>query len=195
MNYFQSDLEYSLNERENEIFDKFYYRIFKNLKEIKIVNDINMQKDGIDKILIFENGKELLIDEKKRRKDYGDILLEEWSDFEKKKVGWLGDSNKETDYIVYAIMPSKKVFLFPFKLLQMAWINNYKKWRLIYKRRFAQNIGYRTSNLEIPTNIVMDAIKQEMTHCLEVYNKPIQNIRIKEQEELDNLFSDFNIKE
>ena len=89
MNNFKADLQYSLEERENEMFDNFYYRIFPNIAEIKFCEDMETQRKGIDKIIIFKNGNSFTIDEKKRRVDYGDILLELWSVYEKRKRGWL----------------------------------------------------------------------------------------------------------
>ena len=67
MNYkhFTTDLEFSLDSRDNEALNKLYYIAFPQLKEIVIVDDMKMQKRGIDKILIFSSGKEILIDEKK----------------------------------------------------------------------------------------------------------------------------------
>ena len=117
MNEFNKDLEYSLEQQDNKMFDSLYKKAFPHLVEIEVVEDIELQKKGIDKILHLEGGKTLLIDEKKRRKDYGDILLEEYSNYDKKVVGWLG-KHKHTDYIVYAIMPSNKAYLLPFTLLQ-----------------------------------------------------------------------------
>ena len=166
MNNFITDLEYSLEERENRLFDKFYYRAFKGLMHIKLVSDLGQQREGIDKVLHFSNGKQLLIDEKKRRKDYGDILLEEWSIVEQKKKGWVGDSKKKTDYIVYAIMPSQKVYLFPYLLLQAAWRKHYLEWKKNYRTQIAKNIGYNTSFLCIPPPILISAIKNEMEQTL-----------------------------
>ncbi len=166
MNNFNLDLKYSLDQRENELFDNFYYKIFKNIKEIELVKNIEIQKQGADKIIKFINGKQLLIDEKKRRVDYGDILLEEWSNYEERKIGWVADTNKKTDYIVYAIMPSKKVYLLPYNLLQMVWVKNYKKWKTTYGVLFAKNPNYRTSNIPIPVNILLDSIRNEMEGVL-----------------------------
>lgn len=81
-NDFQHDLEFSL---EDELFNQMYYKKFPHLEQIEIVSDIEQQKKGIDKILHLEGGKTIFIDEKKRRKDYGDILIEEYSDFDNKK--------------------------------------------------------------------------------------------------------------
>jgi len=166
MNEFKVDLEYSLEASENKMFDNFYFRVFPLLKEIKIVKELDLQKQGIDKILIFKNGRKLLIDEKKRRSIYNDILLEEYSNFEKKIVGWLG-RNKVTDYLVYAIMPTKKVFLLPFVLLQKAWLHNYHQWFKTYGRVFARNNTYKTSNIPIPSEILLISIKKEMSNGLD----------------------------
>lgn len=161
INDFETDLVYSLESRDDKLFEKFYHNIFPHLIKIEIVKDLHLQKRGIDKILHFADGKQLLIDEKKRRKDYGDILLEEYSNYEKKTPGWL-HRNKHTDYIVYAIMPSNKVYLLPFELLWLAFKNNYTNWLKQYGRRFAKNNGYTTSNIPVPVDILLDAVKQEI---------------------------------
>lgn len=160
-NNFNLDLRYSLENRDTEGLDKFYFKVFPNLEKIENVEDLGLQKKGIDKILHFKNEKKILIDEKKRRKDYGDILLEEYSDYDNKKVGWLGRT-KHTDYIVYVIMESMTIYLLPFLLLQKAWISNYKNWSEKYERKFAQNNGYRTSNIPVPAEELLTAIKNEM---------------------------------
>lgn len=166
MNDFQTDLEYSLEAREDRLFDDFYFRVFKNLERIELVEDLARQREGIDKVLYFKNGKQLLIDEKKRRKDYGDILLEEWSIVEKHKKGWTGDPAKKTDYIVYVIMPSAKVYLLPYLLLQSAWRKNYIDWKGKYKTVYAKNATYNTSSLCIPAEVLLSAIKEEIKQNL-----------------------------
>ena len=162
MNEFYSDLKYSLDARDLEGLDKFYFRVFPHLKSIELVEDLEEQKKGIDKKLHLENGKILLIDEKKRRKDYGDILLEEYSNYENKKVGWLG-RDKYTYYIVYVIQESMTIYLLPFLLLQLAWIHNYKSWLERFGRKFADNKYYKTSNIPVPTDVLLEAIKNEIT--------------------------------
>lgn len=161
MNDFKVDLQYSMIENESKSLDALYMRVFPFLKQIETVIDLENQLAGVDKILIFESGKRLTVDEKKRRKYYGDILLEEYTDFDKKKVGWLG-RQKIPDYVVYAILPELRAYFFPFHLLQFAWIKNKDYWIEQYGRKFAQNNGYRTSNVAIPTNVLLEAIKNEI---------------------------------
>jgi len=165
MNYndFATDLQFSLDSRDDKSLNELYHKAFPHLKKIIIVDDLKMQKRGIDKILIMASGKEILVDEKKRRKDYGDILLEEYSNFEKKEWGWLNRS-KYTDYIVYVIVPSKKVYFLPFLLLQKAWLKNYPDWLKAYGQEFAKNQFYTTSNIPIPTTVLLESIKTEMCY-------------------------------
>ena len=158
-NDFSTDLEYSLENNSDEEIDGKYYKAFPHLIRIEKVIDKERQMQGIDKILIFENGHRINVDEKKRRKDYGDILLEEYSDYDKKKIGWLG-REKHTDYITYIVEPSKKIYFLPFILLQKVWRENYMDWVTTYGRKFAQNEFYRTSNIAVPTIVLLEKIKE-----------------------------------
>lgn len=160
INDFQTDLEFSLENNSDDQINQVYHRAFPHLREIKVVTDLEMQKKGIDKVFVFEAGNECFVDEKKRRGDYGDVLLEEYSDFDNKRVGWLG-RGKYTDYISYIILPTKKVYLLPFLLLQRVWLNNYHKWLSTYGRKFAINENYRTSNIPVPTNVLLEELKHE----------------------------------
>jgi len=162
-NDFDTDLEYSLSESENEMFDNFYYRVFPALDNVEVVTDLERQMQGIDKILHFKNGKAVLIDEKKRRKDYGDIILEVWSNTETKKAGWI--FKPMTDYIVYAIMPTAKCYLLPSLLLKI-WIK--KNWANLnqYQKVVAKNIGYTTTSYAVPTQKLLSDLKQIMTQNL-----------------------------
>jgi len=164
INDFKTDLEYSLESRENEIFDKFYFRAFSGLVQITFVSDITTQKRGIDKLLNFDNGKVVSIDEKKRRTNYGDIALELWSVWEQRKRGWLYTS--EADYIIYAIMPVSKVYLLPTLLLRNAWLKNEVLWTDKYREVRAYNKTYVTISRAIPPAPLLNAIKEEMNQSL-----------------------------
>lgn len=165
MNNFKEDLAYSLDSKENLLFNDFYFKTFPNLKYVEFCEDMKRQKQGIDKVLHFKNGNSFTIDEKKRRGNYGDILLEIWSK-DNKKRGWLFTS--KCDYIVYAIMPIKKVYLLPTILLKRAWVTNSKKW-LKYKPIIAENDGYITESRAIKPKELFQAINNEMIYKLEVY--------------------------
>jgi len=105
INNFKNDLDYSM---EDEIFETFYREKFSNIKEIRFEENLNKQLKGIDKTIIFNSGYEITIDEKKRRVDYNDILIELVSNKGTKRQGWLFTT--QCDYIAYAIMPKKTIF-------------------------------------------------------------------------------------
>lgn len=160
MNDFRVDLQYSIDNRDSENLDAFYKKAFPLAEKIEFVTDMSTQKKGIDKIIHFKDGKQITIDEKKRRKDYGDILIELRSNTERNTLGWLYYS--QYDYIVYSIIPTGTVYLLPVLLLQMAWVKNKNKWLSEYPKKYADNGLYRTENIAIPANILLGAISAEM---------------------------------
>lgn len=161
-NDFHRDLEYSIDLRDDESLNQFYIEAFPTAKHIEFCEDMERQRKGIDKIIHFPNGRFITIDEKKRRTDYGDILLELWSVYEHRKPGWLFYS--QCDYIVYAILIANKIYLLPLLLLQMAWKNNKLEWQQVYERKVAENSGYTTHNIAIPTDVLLQAIRNEMAY-------------------------------
>lgn len=165
MQDFKTDLDYSWEKEADSLANQAYRRFFPHLSTIEPVTDLETQKKGIDKILTFTSGNQVFIDEKKRRTDYGDILIEEYSNYKKKKFGWIS-REKHTDYISYIIEPSKKVYIIPFLLLQKAWLKNYQAWVLEYGRIFSYNVGYKTSNIPVPEKVLFEAIKEAMTDGL-----------------------------
>lgn len=86
------------------------------------------------------------------------ILLEIWS-VDRIKRGWLYTC--QCDYIVYAIMPIKKVYLLPTILLKKAWVTNYNEW-IKTKPIIAQNRTYVTESRAIKIPKLLQAITNEM---------------------------------
>ena len=150
--------------------DDFYMRVFPSIEYIEHVNDIETQKLRIDKIFHLVGGKDILVDEKKRKKDYGDILLEEWSNLERRKPGWLA-KGKKTDYIMYIVVPAGVVHVLPFFILQSLWLRHYHEWKRQYGIKPAKNYApsgeylYTTTNIPVPTSILKKLISAE----LEIY--------------------------
>lgn len=119
------------------------------------------QKAGVDRSVILENSKQILVDEKIRRKDYGDIALEVWSDVENKKEGWICKPLM-ADYIAYAFLQSKKCYLFPVVQLQYAWKNNRENWTRDFGLKEAKNNNYTTVFCPVP----MQDLFPEIGKCL-----------------------------
>lgn len=187
LNDFNKDLQYSFESSEDKLLNDFYRWKYPNLKEIiPIKNNMKLQKAGVDKVIVLKNGKKLKIDEKKRRKDYGDILLEEWSVLHAKKKGWTGDPAKITDYVVYAILPANTLYWLPYDLLQFTWRTNYYKWKKKYgiKKAFNRSHGgYITTNIAVPLNILLEALKVGM--CCKVTPGPNEEAIFEEKLFLD----------
>ena len=159
-NDFHADLRYSLENRDDETLNAFYKKAFPLSTRVEFCEDLALQKKGIDKIVHFENGNTVTVDEKKRRKDYGDILLELRSNKERNTPGWLFYS--QCDYIVYAVLPAGVVYLLPVLLLQMAWKSNGGTWQKQFPVKLADNQLYHTENIAIPTGVLLNAISLEM---------------------------------
>lgn len=72
---FADDLAYSLKFSEEVFWQAVYRRAFPNLIHTELCGELDKQKQGVDRVLYLSNGNVLYVDEKKREKDYGDILL------------------------------------------------------------------------------------------------------------------------
>jgi len=166
INNFKNDLDYSM---EDEIFETFYREKFSNIKEIRFEENLNKQLKGIDKTIIFNSGYEITIDEKKRRVDYNDILIELVSNKGTKRQGWLFTT--QCDYIAYAIMPKKTIYLIPTTLLKLAWVENQIKWESNYKRIEAKNKDnngreFITISIPIPIKVLLEGLQKQMVHIV-----------------------------
>lgn len=157
INDFHADLEYSM---DDELFNKFYRKQFAGIKEIRFEDSMEKQLKGIDKTLIFESGYQVTVDEKKRRVDYGDILLELISNKKTNRRGWLYTA--QCDYIAYAVVPAKVIYFLPTTLLKMVWYENGNQWEKLFKKVEAINNGYITVSIPIPTNILLETLKNKM---------------------------------
>jgi hypothetical protein len=176
---FKQQLEYAnVNTTPSKLL-VFYKSVFPWLSSVEKVTDLGLQKQGIDTVVKFPSGKEIYFDEKVRSKDWGDILIEEFSVWRNYpylngneidrfefpvgwkrfglKPGWIS-GEKITDYITYIIKPSKKVYFLPFLLLQAAWCKRYREWLAIYGRKPASNKGYKTTNIPIEIDVLYRAI-------------------------------------
>lgn len=152
----------------------FYSLTFRNVAEIIKVEDKALQiEQGIDTIVVFENGKRISFDEKFRSKDYGDILLEEisvWRTFPQLNNKLIGSKepitysmieqydlspgwtrkNSHVDYITYVFRKSKRVYFLPFLLLRRAFDKHYETWlkeSIWYNKRGKQE-GRHYTNTE-----------------------------------------------
>lgn len=165
---FADQLEYSAVLSDEPAWINFYRRLWPDLSmAIRIDCNSQYQKDGIDREILLPNGKRFRIDEKKRKKDYGDVLLEEWSVFygdpdARNKVGWALDSTKRCDFIAYAIPVACKCYLLPFELLRQAFVVNRSGWSRSFGTCDAWNEGYVTRSIPIPWKTLQTELVRQM---------------------------------
>jgi hypothetical protein len=135
---FKDDLEFSKLPDDNGAWVEFFHEAFRSVTNVvNVGNNRQLERQGIDYLVILESGKQISIDIKKRRNDYGDIYIEEWSvaDFDwsqyevihGRKVGWSLDINKTVDYIAY--WTPLRAWLIPFRELRQCSIENIAIWK------------------------------------------------------------------
>ena len=127
------------------MWEAIYREAFTDFEDMRYVVDKKQQKLGIDRAVRLVGGKEILVDEKARRREYPDILLEVWSDRDRKVRGWLVKP-QYCDFIAYAFITARKCYLLPFPTLRLAWRLHRKHWVKEHGWRHAPNRGYVTSS-------------------------------------------------
>ena len=163
---FKDCLRYSELDSDEPTWDAFYRSVWPDMiSAARIQANCEWQRQGVDRVLFLSGGRHVFVDEKKRKKDYGDILLEVWDqvprdqfDTERKRLkvrpkkrGWAWDDKKRTDFVVYAIPSAGKAYLLPFELLRLTMVrelDGWKKDRSMYPK-VASNRDYLTINVAV----------------------------------------------
>jgi hypothetical protein len=165
---FVDDLAYSLEARDELFWEVAYAKAFPTMRALELVDDLEEQRRGIDRRVLLENDTTLLIDEKKRRGTWQDILLEYVSVDKPYKPGWIEKDNA-IDFIAYAFMDTRKVYFFSWQFLRRAWSQHKDKWiswgedrRNGFNIVASKNKGYTTISLAIPIKSLYAAITNAM---------------------------------
>lgn len=162
MNIFENDLKFSHEAEDMDMWKRIYAQAFPNYKAMANSRENGqLQYLGIDRTVITESGKAIYIDEKVRRKDYGDIALEYISNDKKNSKGWV-EKPLFCDFIAYAILPTETCYLLPVIQLQSAWIKNKELWLTKYGTASAPNKYYKTLNCPVPIQTLFSAIGQTL---------------------------------
>lgn len=168
---FQDSLAFSHSCDELSIWSEIYRKAFPSM--VTMVNhraNGDHQKAGIDRSIILENSKQLLVDEKARRFTYrNDILLEYLSNDRTGALGWV-EKPLLCDYIAYAFIYDGLAFLLPVPQMQTAWNINKTEWLRKYDYKSAPNAGYKTLSCPVPTDVLFKAIGAALriTFCPEI---------------------------
>lgn len=139
-----------------------YRRAFPRLRSaVSVRQDGWAQRGGVDRVLTLACGRTYTVDEKVRAEDWNDILLEQWSDEERRSPGWV-QKPLACDFIAYAYAPSGVCYLLPVAPLQRAWRQHGRQWIKEYGQRRAQNLGYVSVSVPVPRAVLMWAIVDAM---------------------------------
>lgn len=128
---------------------------------VSVRNDGWAQRGGIDRVLTLACGRVYTVDEKIRTSEWPDILLEQWSDEERRIPGWV-QKPLACDFIAYAFAPSQRCYLLPVALLQRAWRLNGRGWIEQYGQRRARNPRYVSTSVPVP----IAELKQSITEAM-----------------------------
>ena len=149
---FKEQLAYSHAASDNPIWEQVYQKAFPGFTAMVDHREHGEhQFAGIDRSIIMPNSKVILIDEKVRETDYGDIALEYLSSTRSGAPGWVCKPLR-CDYIVYAILPAGKAYVLPVVQLQEAWRRRGDEWIAKHKRVCAVNRGYNTISVAVPVS-------------------------------------------
>lgn len=160
MNDYTKDREYEVENQE--LCDAFYNVIFEDLLEnIKRVENKTWQFRGVDTVITLKDGKRVLIDEKVRRTDYGDFVVELLSNEGTGRKGWA--YNYWPDYILYVLAKQRKAYLVPQLLLSLL-VRYDKEYLAGCKEIKAENEGYVTASKVI----LFDKLFSFFASCYEI---------------------------
>lgn len=121
----------------HHIADQFYLSKYPNCKIIRYhqdsIEDLAFQRKDIDLTLELE-GRKIHISEKFRKDDYGDFLIELYSQYPDKR-GWM--ENSEADFVAY--YTSAKVYI----------LNKYELTKWYYSQKFGDRLKNEIAELHI----------------------------------------------
>ncbi len=159
---FSRSLSLSQERSELPFWEKVYRQAFPTFVSMHCVKrDGWAQRGGIDRIIQLDGGKTLYIDEKIREKDYPDILLEYYSDRDRKTPGWIA-KDLACDYIAYAFLPSQHCYLLPFQQLRACWAKYRSEWVRSFPIVEAVNDNYVTVSVAVPIDRLLSCIATEL---------------------------------
>lgn len=159
---FDADLRYSLESSDEPFWDAVYRKAFVNFKSSEIVSRKDWQLLGIDRIINLTSGQRIKVDEKKRRVEYGDFALEFLGNDKTGSPGWVC-KDLAIDFLAYAFMQSRRVYLLQWNLLRAAWRSKGETWKSSYRIISSNNPTYKTLSVAVPIGVVLESIQ---SHCI-----------------------------
>lgn len=163
---FREQLQFSheLDPAELASLEQFFRQTFPNVLDVRRLDeDSDWQRHGCDWFVRLKNGTEHWIDDKVRKQDYGDVLLEIWSQYyghdqhPRNKKGWAVDPTRWAHWVAYIIRPTGVCYLLHRDLVRLACRQYYHEWKSRFGFRDARNPTYLTRNIAVPWDELRDA--------------------------------------
>ena len=157
---FREDLAFSLAQKHMPLWNACYTVAFPGATTA-LETDLAAQRAGVDRLITMPNQQVYTVDEKIRRKIYPDILLEVWSDRDRKTPGWVSKPIVAT-YLAYAWVGKYEVLLLPFADVQRAWQQHDDEWLAQYRQVESHNTPdrgapYTTVSCAVPQGVLLKA--------------------------------------
>lgn len=155
---FEEDLRYSHAPEHDGPRRRLFRQMFPDYQtHDELMDSKNVRRFGVD-YLVFAvrcGQGSIHVQEKLRRRDYGDFLLEVWSVWRGEghggnRVGWGLDPEHKAHVLTYVVVPTGVAYVMKYPLLRTTAENNCAAWLKEYGWRSAKNPGYETRNIAVP---------------------------------------------
>ena len=144
---FHEDFGWSQRRTDDERIEAIWREYFANPPDFEVDWGPRKRAFGADGT-VQAWGKVYTFDDKRRRRDYSDELLEEWSNDRTRRRGWTWNCGKY-DYVLH--LYHTRFEIFPGPALQKAFRENLPAWSEQFERKYARNPRYTTVNLQVKT--------------------------------------------
>lgn len=181
--HFEQQLRYSHSQSDAPYWREVYQRAFPDMVHLlDLRHDGWHQRAGRDRVVLLASGRSIFIDEKVRRKNYQDILVEVWSTYPKAgkepyppvhgaREGW-GVKPLDCDFLAYAFESQRTCYLLPFLGIRAAWSKHAKMWIAKASAQedgfawiVARNHSYNTISIAVPVRVLQDCVNDALTVC------------------------------
>ena len=156
---FDERLKWSKNASLEAFWNEVYKKAFPDMLKYELYSG---KRRGVHRLIYLPNDKILYINEKKRETEYNDIVLEYISVDTTGAPGWI-ERDLEIDYIAYAFMSSRRVYLLDWPVLRQAWQLHKDEWKTRYGIPPARNKGYKTLSAAVPISVLHDAVAMSIS--------------------------------
>lgn len=133
---FERDIVRSHHDQAAPWWESIYRQMFGPYLSIRTVEDLTLQRQGIDRYVTImagvRQGRRFAIEEKVVEGAYRYMALETWSNVERRTHGWINRLSS-ADWLVFVMKPGKVALCMPWPNLFDAWGVYGEEWCDIYR--------------------------------------------------------------